>query len=264
MSLGLTLAVLISVTADAENQFLPLFQQGVLSFQQKNHQAAAEQFGAALNERPDSFVVLYNLALVQMELKNHSMALGLLRRALELRPGHAAASLAMARLQKLYPVTELPRDLPFWEQYRNLFLEHVSLGWYLFLLAVSLAASLFFGIRRLQTESKNSELISEGLGFSIPVILFALFTGMFCILSVSKYIDQSIQRGTLTTEKVPLRSAPDTASPVLIELSAGLYVEVMSQQNEWLQVQYPGSFSGWIQQKDLFYPGKKFQTSQKE
>lgn len=256
--------VLVFEPVFAENQFVSSFQAGVSSFQQKNFTQAAEHFGAALNARPESFAALHNMALIQIELKNYPMALGLLRHALELQPGHVAASAALERVKKTYPIAEMPRDLPFWEQYRNIFLESISLGWYLFLLAVALASSLFFGIRLIQIYKVRRESGQETLGFSIPVALFVIFTILFCVLSVSKYIDQSIQRGTLIASKVALHSAPDVTSPVLIELPAGIYVEVRNQQKEWLQVSYPGSFSGWVQESSVYYPGKRFNNSQKD
>ncbi len=247
----IAICLLISVSLYAQQDFQTEFQNGVALFQQKKFNEASEAFNNALKSQPGNFASLFNLALVQVELKNPALAIGLLRVALEIKPGHIGAKTALEKILKDNPVTELPRELPVWEQFRSIFLVEVSLDRYLMLLAIALASTLFFGIRNLHFR-KQALLNDQDLpGYSFALMCLAVLTVIFSVLSVCKLYDQQIIRGTLITDKVPLRSAPDGESPALIELSAGIYVEILKQADNWVQISYPGSFSGWVERSTL-------------
>jgi len=232
--------------------FTKNFQEGVKLYQAKEFEKAKGAFDEALKNEPHNATAMTNLALVEYQLGNKPLAIAHFRKALVLDPELAAASAGLKFAFSQLEIKEVPHKIDNFEDLRARFLAPVPMSVYLILTALFLFSAgwtfLSYLGRRKQALTKESSLPS------FPVIsgLFAL--GFFAALglSVLKYYDSTIQRGTIITERVSLQSAPGDGQTTLLDLYGGFEVIIHQSEGEWVQVEYPGSLAGWMKKEVLF------------
>jgi hypothetical protein len=81
-----------------------------------------------------------------------------------------------------------------------------------------------------------------------PLALFVAtsFLLLISFIYAAKIYDLSLSRGTLLTENTSLKSAPDDAASEITQFPAGIELVLKEKRGDWLQVQHPGSFTGWV------------------
>jgi uncharacterized protein YgiM (DUF1202 family) len=88
----------------------------------------------------------------------------------------------------------------------------------------------------------------------VALYLIIALTCLGIILTSAKIYDAQISRGTLIgDEGVEIRTAPSETAVVLTKLPSGLEVEIKNVQDLWVQVVYPGSFSGWTKNQNVLF-----------
>lgn len=227
------------------------FQEGVKSFQEKDFAKAAEHFSAALVEQPENSAALTNMALTQHELGQKMAAYVYFKKAVQIDPGNLQAQQGLEFLKSQVEVRDVPHQIEPYERARDLLVTPVAqFVPYTF----SLIMLLVVGIRTIRHFARRRQAYAAGEDrpsfgplnwFFTLVFIFSVFWS-----SLHTY-DQSIPRGFIKAETVSLRSAPSIGSPAILELNGGLEVRILREQDGWIQVQYPGTFSGWLQKESL-------------
>jgi tetratricopeptide (TPR) repeat protein len=237
--------------------FEELFKNGVQSYQSGKYDEARELLSQALDKDPNSVSALTNLALTQFQLGKKGYAVALLRKSLALNPDFPTSKAALQFILPQLEVKEIPHEIQFWESFRSQLLEPVPMWVYLFLTALFLFAAGwlwlgFFGRRR--KALKDNELLPP-----FPTVAFVLALGfVICFsLNVLKIYDFQTPRGTVIADKISVLSAPDEKSVTLFDLYAGLEVVLLSVNNEWVQVTYPGALSGWVPKATVLHTSGK-------
>ncbi len=240
-----------SPTTAVSMNFEENFQQGVKLYQNKDFKAAHSNFEEALKQQPHNISVLTNLGLVTFDMGKKGLALGYLRRALELEPDFRPAEQAYDYVWSQLEVKELPHRIETYETFRQYFLKEVSLSSYLLLGGLCFLISgwlliRYFGVRKKAMQQELPLPPVPGVGFTVGFFFIALF-----ILSLFKLYDLSIQRGTIILEKVSMHTAPSESEASLFELTQGLEVVARKTEGDWVQVTYPGGPTGWIKKSEL-------------
>lgn len=228
-----------------------LFALGTKAYSSKDYPKAAELFSQALDKDPNNSVTLTNLALTQFQLEKKPLAVGLLRKALALDPELSIANSGLKFVLSQMQVKEVPHKIETYESLRSNFVQPVPVTAYLILSAICLFASgwilISYGGRR--KKALNEEKAPPAFPF-IEVFLalsFILTTGLLSL----KLYDSTIIRGTVIEDQISMQTAPGDNGVSILDLYGGMEVVVNSNQGEWVQVTYPGSFTGWIKKSAL-------------
>lgn len=231
--------------------FDELFQNGVKSFQNKDFASSSTFFTQALDLQPDNTTALVNLALAEYQAGNKLAAFAYYKKALHLDPYFSTAQQGFSFVKSQVQIKEIPHRIETYERFRDFFIEPVSV-----VVPLVLATLLFitWGFKTLKHlgNKKRAYLSGEdpasyGL---LNFVLSALLTASLVWLSVFKY-DSSIKRGVVKSDLISLRSAPVLTSPEILQVYGGLEVRILRHQENWLQVEYPGSIAGWVESSSI-------------
>lgn len=228
-----------------------LFDEGAQAFEQKDFAKATEAFSKALDLQPNNVTLLVNLGLSKFELGQKIESYALFKKAEHLDPKSEAVQQGLAFLKNQIQIQEVPRNLELYEQARMYLVKPFQIStplaflWFLILI---------FGIYliRYLSNKKKSFLAGEdpkSLGAPAWISLF-LLCGSLGWLAFFKW-DSQISRGIVRLDTLSLRSAPESNAPTVMQLNGGLEVKVLRKNENWLQIQYPGSFSGWVEKQSV-------------
>ena len=235
------------------------YQKGVQFYQAKSFPEAVVAFKHAVELRPQSIHALTNLGLSFFQIGKKGSALGVLRRAMMLDPDYSAPRSAHEYIFRQLPIKEVPHEVRWYDEFRKNYLDAVSLSALcaitaLFFFSVGwLLINYFASLKKSKAENIPPQPFSVITGFVVVGFAISLF------FTASKAIDQQTVRATITSEKIAVRSAPDSGSPELFDLYEGLEVNLGAKMGSWVQVTYPGASTGWIPQSSLFAHQGKIQ-----
>ena len=226
-----------------------LFDEGVNSFQQKDFSKASELFSQALAQQPEDVTLLVNLALARFELGQKFESYALFKKATHLDPESESALQGLEFVKNQIQLREMSRNLEIYEQARSSLVKPISIHFPLGFSLVFFLLSGFLLIRFFADKVKSFRAGEDQRPLSVwgwvSLILFFIslaWTGFY-------KFDQSIPRGIVKLESLSLRSAPAVNSPTVLELNGGLEVKILRAEDKWLQIQYPGTFSGWVEKE---------------
>lgn len=239
-------------TLAQQDAFPTLFNNGVKAYQAKDFPLAQEQFKKALALDPHNATALTNLALVEFQLKNKGLSIALFRHALDINPEFTTAQDGLKFALSQLEIKEVPHKIETYETIRSRFLVPIPLFFYQVLTCILLfsAGWLLIGYwgkrrRAIQEESAFPAIPFIGILFSLGFVLCAILLGL-------KIYDHTIPRGTIISDKVSLQSAPGADQVAVLDLHPGFEVIIHATSGEWVQVTYPGSFTGWMKKSDLY------------
>lgn len=226
--------------------FEAAFKDGVTSYESKKYPEARLAFSRALELNPESLNTLVNLGMTEFQLGEKGLAVALLRKAVEIDPNFSTSQAALQFILPQLDVKEIPHEIQWSETLRDSVIVTVSLNTYLGLTALFLFAAGWLWFQYIGRRKKA--LQEESAMPTFPLVATFALIGFLCFgfLTLYKTWDHQIPRGTVTTEKVAVLSAPDEKSPSLFDLYSGLEVIIHQTEGEWAQVTYPGALSGWI------------------
>lgn len=229
-----------------------LFHQGVSSYQKNDLDHAREQFTQSLKLQPNNVQLLYNLGLTEMKAKHPGLALGLWRKALALEPSNDDVSFAIRFAENSQQERLSSRGGDLFESLHRGLLRETSLG---NLVMINLFLFAFAGwilIRYFAQRTRSIENEEPSPPTPYVGILFVVLLLASASLLAAKAYDLSLQRATITLEKVEVKTSPDSSAATLFELFEGLEVIVRQSQGDWLQVSYPGGLAGWVPSNSVF------------
>jgi len=233
------------------------FKAGISSYQSKNMPDAIKQFQQALEFQPNNVSALTNLALAQFEDGHKPIAVALLRRSLAIDPDFSTPEAALKFILPQLELREIPHEIQFRETLRTQFLAPIPWPAYLLMSLLFLLAGgwLILGYLGARRRAVKGELPLPP--FPSVGVLFVIVFLVSSLLSAAKFVDYQIPRGTVISDKVTVRSAPDLNSVALFDLYGGHEVIIdkldSTSKDQWVQVTYPGALSGWIP-KESIYP----------
>lgn len=240
----------VGLTQTAESS-VDLFQQGTQSYTAKDYKKSQELYQKALSLDPSNATVLTNLALTEFQLGNKPLAIGLLRKALASDPDLQTAQAGLKYISEQTQIRQIPHKIQTYESIRNAVLQPVPLSAFLTLSALLFLAAgwtliNFFGRRR-RALLEEQALPGFPVIASVLALGFVIFTGLLAL----KIYDGTVTRATIIEEKVSVQTAPGDNQVAILELFGGMEVITHDVKEDWVQVTYPGSLTGWIKKSSL-------------
>lgn len=233
-----------------------LFEEGLAQQQQKNWDAALSSYQQALDKsqnavKPQQASAIYhNMSVVAFEKSDYLKAYVWSKKAVSLNPANKIARDSFVQYSKKFEVPQVAHQISSFENMKSVlrlanldFLAVLTLV--LFFFTVSLTFKQAIANRRNTAENlpkKPTSWRAFVVGFIFLIVLSA---------TLVSWIDQSTLRGLIIAEKTSVQTAPGENKPVIFEVQPGIEVEVLQTQGDYVQVRYPGAFSGWIPEKSI-------------
>jgi hypothetical protein len=233
------------------------FEKGAQAYQKQDWQEALENFGAALQSEPENPTFLYNLGLSYYQLQKIGFAIAYWRKALYFSPEFAPAKAALQFALTRHPPKEIPHEIELWESLHHKALKGLSLHTLLGMNALLLLVAGWLGLLHWgrRNAAINNDLPSPSMPFAtiFSLVILTLVSG----LTLLKGIDLTISRGTITQDQVTVRTGPAEGSAELFDLFGGMEVVIRQTHKQWVQITYPGSYTGWVKDTDLLHTAGK-------
>jgi len=226
-----------------------LLDEGINSFQQKDFSKASELFSQALAQQPNDVTLLVNLALARFELGQKFESYALFKKANHLNPQSESALQGLEFVKNQIQIREMSRDLEIYEQARSVLVNPISVHLPLGISLLFFILSGFLLIRFFAEKFKSFRAGEDQKPLSVWGWISLIVFGLFMAWTGFYKFDKSIPRGIVKLETLSLRSSPAANSPTVLELNGGLEVKILRAQDKWLQIQYPGTFSGWVEKE---------------
>ena len=231
------------------------FHQGIELYRQKKWDDAKAKFQQAVQAEPRSSASLYNLGLTEMQLGEKGEALAHFRMALYWDAALAPALSALEALQKKVDRPFQARELSTFEAIRQSLLLPRSINLYLTLTAILLALSGWLLLRFLSQKKRADDNGDVPPPFPVAATIVSALTVVAITLAVAKVVDAGTTRVTVISKQASLKTGPGEEAVSLLEVPEGneLIVENVHKDNDktWLQVTLPGSFTGWMSDKNV-------------
>lgn len=228
------------------------FELGYQELLKKNHAEAQSHFLKALREEPGNLAVLLNLSLTYYHLNQKGMALGYLLKANKLDPHFETVNQAINVIKAQLKPNSVPQKESDFEFFRKMILNKITLNLILAAAAITLFLSGWIWIRYF---SKRKIALDEDSDFPelpIPGIILSLLCGCFILLGIAKLYEALTPRAVVIAESIEVKITPGNEQAQLFTLQEGSEVLVGQMQNDWVQVTYPGSYTGWVPTTNIF------------
>jgi len=221
------------------------FAAGLKAYDEKNFVEAEKSFRESLSTKKNSPAILYNLALALIEQKKTAEARGFLRKAQLLEPNNDIINQTLIQLNQKFPMNPIPQKLSLFESFRIHILEAASISSFHYLFAFSFFAFAWMWIQVIGKKSKAKKTLWQDL-ITVPVLIMSILFMFVSILYISKLSLSFEKRGILIVPSESVKLAADDKAAELLTLNAGLEFTIEQQQNEWLQITYAGTSTGWV------------------
>ncbi|MFQ5568981.1 MAG: tetratricopeptide repeat protein [Rhodothermales bacterium] len=244
LPLSLSLALLPATTPDTFAQIADAvrhFDEGNQQYLQGAYQDALAAYEEALNSGYTSGALFYNMGNAYYRLDELGQAIRYYEKARRFLPNDPQLlhNLDIARSRIEAPVSALPT--PFWLAFWKRYVVHTGA-------AVFFIVGLFFyGIaavligHRTWTGTRNP-WHRRALSLSLLLGILLLVTAFAASL------DHTLDRqAVVVVDQIPLREAPQEDASSELNVHEGILLDVLGQQEGWLEVRLPNGVTGWIE-----------------
>lgn len=216
------------------------FDEGNRRFTQGDYRGALEAYHEAEASGQVSGALFYNMGNAYYRLDQLGQAVRYYEKARRLLPDspELAHNLEIVRARLQDQMSQLPE--PFWRPWWRRFVTRFGVGGLFaagFLLYLTAAAIAGY---RIWTGTRSPWLrrgltVSLSLGLLLVVLAFTA--------SAERRLDR---RAVVIATEIGLREAPRAGAPVTTTIHEGLLLDVLQEQDAWLQVRLPNGTTGWI------------------
>lgn len=247
-----------------QQQFKQQFQEALALQQQKKWDDAAGKYQTLLDEGQGSLtaeqgsVIYHNLSAIAFEKSEFPKAFVWSKKSLALDGNNIFAKSLSTEIAKKFQPVQIPHQISTIETIQKVVLKDTSFDFLLIGFLLFFILSLFLSLKTMLSRKKNqieSETLSvqkkNSLGLVGAFTGSLLLTAIFLFLVVIKWSDLSIPKAIITADNTSVQTAAGGNQAVIFEAAAGLEVDVLKIEPEYVQVRYPGAFSGWVLKKNL-------------
>ncbi len=239
---GLFFTPIQPLIAQVEASCKKSFEQGVELFLNKEYQYAEQSFENTINTCGKSLELDRNLALSQFHQNKLSKARLVLERAVVYYGPNQQLLADIAQIKKALPQTFSTSSFFTVSNLRYL-ISTTTLGvMNVFFWIFSLVLFILF------ITVKSSRIKKVAFYSSISALLISLF---FLVLGGYLYYTLSYDSfAVITNNTSTLRSTPESSSPKIMKLPAGLKITILNINKEWSEIELPNKKSGWVFNKN--------------
>ncbi len=247
-----------------QQQFPQLFQQGLANQQNKKWDDAISKYKNILDQglngltNEQASVIYHNMAASAFEKADYLNSYVWSKKAITLNPNNSFAKNLFSEAGKKFQPTQIPHQISTVESIQKVGLKYVSFDILLIGVLAFFSISLFLSLKiwlsrkkdRLESESLSTQK-KQPIGAVISLIALLLVTASFLFLSVIKWSDLTVPKAIIISDKASVQTATGGDQASIYEASAGLEVDILKMDANFVQIRYPGAFSGWVNKKNL-------------
>ena len=247
-----------------QQQFPQLFQQGLAQQQGKRWDDAISKYKVILDQgqgaltHEQASVVYHNMAASAYEKSDFKNAYIWSKKATSLNSNNAFAQNLLQEVSKKFQPVQIPHQISMVESLQKVGLKNISFDILLVGFLTFFSIALFLGLKIWLTRKKD-QIESESLSkqkkqplaswFSFAIVI--AISGIFLFLAVIKWSDLSIPKAIIAVDNTSVQTAAGGNQATIYDASVGLEVDVLKINSDFVQVRYPGAFSGWVAKKNL-------------
>ena len=239
------------------NSYSQLFEQALAKQQNKEWDSALELYQKILDQGlgqltpAEGSVVYHNMSLVAHNKSDSMKAFIWSKKSMYLDPSNSSASESFQQFSAQVQIPQLSRQISNIENVKYLVSKaSPDILWTLSL--VLFLVTIWTCLKKV-LETKRSQLAGDFSKKSSHISTY-LFATLFIIFLSASMISQSVQKipkALVIAEKAAVQTAPGENKPVIFEAQAGLEVEVIANEENFVQIKYPGAFSGWVNKSQI-------------
>ena len=218
-----------------------LFDQGTQHYGEGAYQEALTAYGKALEQGYAGGALYYNMGNAYYRLDELGQAIRHYEKARRFIPDDPQLlhNLDIARSKINAPFSTLPK--PFWITWWKQYIVRTgpTLFFILGFIFYGIAAALFG--HRIWTSTRNPW---HRRALSASLLLGLLLLATAFAVSLDRTLDR---QAILIADRTALREAPQAIAPSDLDVSEGILLDVLGQQENWLEVRLPNGVTGWIQ-----------------
>ena len=237
----LALAFIVPSAGAQVTEAARYFDEGNEQYEQGAYQNALASFEQALASGYTSGALYYNMGNAYYRLDALGQAIRYYEKARRLLPDdpNLRHNLGIVRARINAPFS--PLTTPFWVTWWKRYVVRTG-AWPFFVVGL-----LFYGITaalygyRIWTGTRNpwhrrARAVSATLGLLLLGVAFGAS------------LDHTLDRqAVVVVDQVALRDAPQDEASVEVDLFEGVLLDVLGQQDRWIEVRLPNGVTGWIQ-----------------
>ncbi len=237
-------------------QISQLFEEGLALQQQKNWDSALDLYQQALDKSPATInanqasAIYHNMSTVAFEKSDFLKAYVWSKKAVLLNPGNKIAGESLKQHSKKFEIPQVAHQISGYENLKSV-IRLASVDLYAILTLVFFFFTLSLMFKNIITNKRNATENLPKKSFSWQSALFYSLTVLMFGVTLISWNDEATLRGLVIAEKTAVQTAPGENKPVIFEVQPGIEVEVLQVQADYVQVRYPGAFSGWIPKKSI-------------
>ena len=235
----------LSMASFAQNG--PLFEQGKELYKAEKYMDALNSWMKILENNQHSVALYYNLGNAHYKLNNIGPSIYFYEKALELAPndGDIKNNLAFAENARVDDIEPLPKTV-FYKWYHTISDLLTFDGWAKSVIVFSISFVLLFLLYYFSYSEGKKRL------FFVSALLSILLFGMALSMAFSTYDDTiKDQPAIIFSESTEVRSEPNLGSEVAFQLHAGIKVQIIARDVDWVRIEIANGKDGWIPITDL-------------
>ncbi len=247
-----------------QQQFPQLFQAGLAAQKDQKWDDALGKYQNILDQSQDSLtheqlsVVYHNMATCSYEKADFLRSFIWTKKALSLNSDNQFSKTLLTEVSKKFQPQQIPHQISALESLEKVVLNKVNFDSFLIGFFVLAAISLHLGSkawilrRRTQLESESASVQKKSpLSGLMAFAAFTFCSLIFLTAAFLKWTDNSQLNAIISAEKSPVQTAAGGNQAVIYDATAGLEVDVLKVEGDFVQIRYPGAFSGWVEKKNL-------------
>ncbi len=231
------------IIVDAQAQLesaVQAFDEGNELYRTGNYRGAVEAYEKAVAGGYTSEGLFYNMGNAYYRLDQFGQAIRYYEKARLLAPENKELlhNLEIVEAQIVDKFTQLPA--PAWIVWWDTMVARNGGRWLFWIGFLFYLIAIGAVVYRIRTSARNEWLRR---GMSVAVLLGFIF--LAAAFTASR---QSVEtmRAVILYEETDLRQSPDLQGSTELRIHEGLVVDVLQQNNEWLEVRIPNGTTGWV------------------
>ncbi len=229
----------VSVNAQIEAA-VQSFDEGNDLYRTGNYQDAIDAYRKAIDGGYTSGALYYNLGNAYYRLDELGQAVRYYEKARLLTPENAELlhNLEIAAAKSIDQFSQLPA--PIWVKWWRTTTARTGGKWFFWLGLLFYILAITIIVYRIRTSSRNPWVRRAR---AISVLLGLIFLVAAFVASVNSV---ATAQAVILVEQVDLKEEPDTASNTELAIHEGLVVDIIQNDNDWLEVRLPNGAHGWV------------------
>ena len=247
-----------------QQQFPQLFQQGLADQKDKKWDDAISKYQNLLDQGQNSLtseqasVIYHNMAASSFEKADFLKSYVWTKKSLSLDSGNDFAKDLLSEVTKKFQPQQVAHQISAFQSAQKAFLKNTTFDFVMITFLVLFAFSFFLGCKtwlnkkQAQLEGESTSVQQKNpLGLMLAFGFTFVFTFLMAGTVFLKWKDNQTPKAIVSAEKTAVQTASGGDQATIYDATAGLEVDILKIEANFVQIRYPGAFSGWVDKKNL-------------